>query len=247
MAGGFISDAARNLIVECEVSSEAAYNKRYRNPVWPGGRSGVTIGIGYDIGAGVKDETQLRLDWGGKIPGYMIDALVPCIGVTGDAARNLLPSVRTRVDVPWSAAIAVFDQVDVPRWYKTCKNALPNFDKLSPDSRGALLSLAYNRGPSFQRIGERYAEMRAIRDHMIAGNHHLIPGEIRSMKRLWPNQSERGLPIRREAEAVLFEKGLKKPAMPPVFTPPDVPKIDPAKPTGLAAFFSAIAAIFRGK
>jgi hypothetical protein len=33
-----------------------------------------------------------------------------------------------------------------------------------------------------------------------------IPGEIRSMKRLWPDL--RGLQVRRDREAALFQKGL---------------------------------------
>jgi len=42
---------AKGLIIASEVSSRAVYEKRrYGFPTWPGGRSGVTIGFGYDIG-----------------------------------------------------------------------------------------------------------------------------------------------------------------------------------------------------
>jgi hypothetical protein len=58
----------------------------------------------------------------------MISVLEPCIGVTATRARNLLPSVRPEVDVPFEAAISVFDDVDVPRWHERCKKALPNFE-----------------------------------------------------------------------------------------------------------------------
>jgi hypothetical protein len=44
------SQAAIDLIVMEEVSSQAAYTKLYQGPTWPGGASGVTIGIGYDGG-----------------------------------------------------------------------------------------------------------------------------------------------------------------------------------------------------
>jgi hypothetical protein len=45
-----ISQAAFDMIVEFEVSGEAAYDKRYRQPTRPGAASGITIGIGYDCG-----------------------------------------------------------------------------------------------------------------------------------------------------------------------------------------------------
>jgi hypothetical protein len=35
-----------------------------------------------------------------------------------------------------------------------------------------------------------------------------IPAEFRKMRRLWTNKSNRGVALRREHEARLFEKGL---------------------------------------
>jgi hypothetical protein len=54
--------------------------------------------------------------------------------------------------------------------------------------------------------GERYREMRAIRAHIMAGRLGDVAAEIRSMKRLWPDM--RGLQIRREKEAALWERGI---------------------------------------
>lgn len=203
-----IPQEAVDLIVDAEVSGQRAYEARYRNPTWPQGQSGITIGIGYDVGAGVKDKVQLHADWDGHIPDAMIAALEPCIGVTGDRAHSMLAHVRGLVDVPWAAAMDVFMMTDVPRWYAICKNALPNFDTLPPDCKGALVSLTYNRGASFTKVGDRYKEMRAIRAAMTNKKFGAIPAAFRSMKRLWPNASERGLPIRREHEAAMFERGL---------------------------------------
>lgn len=207
MTDKLISDEARDLIVAEEVSSEQAYKARYQHPEWPGGSSGLTIGIGYDVGAGVHARDQLWGDWKGHIPDDMIRAMEPAIGVTGGAANGLVQRLHNKITVPWDAAIAVFDDVDVPRWYRICKQHLPNFETLSPDCRGALVSLAYNRGASFEKDGERYAEMRAIRVHMSNSDFARIPGDFRSMKRLWPNKSMRGLVLRREHEARLFERG----------------------------------------
>lgn len=252
-----ISDAARDLIVAEEVSSKATYEARYQRPEWPGGASGVTIGIGYDVGAGVATKAQLRADWGGRIPPAMIAALEPCIGVTGGNAQAMLASVRAKVSVPWAAAIDVFDAVDVPRWYAICAKALPNFESLSLDCKGVLLSLAYNRGPSFAADGDRYIEMRAIKAHMGAKNFAKIPAELRSMRRLWTSKSNRGVSIRREHEAQLFERGLN-PVQPVAVAPapaapiPAPPDIEPAPPStapaaGLALLLSFIAGLFKRK
>jgi hypothetical protein len=71
---------------------------------------------------------------------------------------------------------------------------------------GALVSLTYNRGASFGKQADRYREMSSIKAHMENSQFAKIPGEFRSMKRLWPGV--RGLQERREFEARLFEKGL---------------------------------------
>jgi GH24 family phage-related lysozyme (muramidase) len=74
-----------------------------------------------------------------------------------------------------------------------------------PDRLGALVSLTYNRGASYDTPGARYKEMRNIKSHMTAEDFERIPGDIRAMKRLWPGVA--GLRKRREREARLFEQG----------------------------------------
>src|SRR6266508_407829 len=56
-----ISPRAFDLIIEFEVSSKQIYEQRYRSTIWPQAESGVTIGIGYDVGYATK--TQLWNDW----------------------------------------------------------------------------------------------------------------------------------------------------------------------------------------
>lgn len=201
-----ISEAARDLIVAEEVSSQSAYEHLYRHTEWPGASSGVTIGIGCDIGAGYHSTSELWAAWKGRIPDDMIRALEPAVGVTGQAAQHLAAQLKSKVDVPWAAAIALFDDVEVPKWVAIVKRFLPNCDQLSPDCLGAIVSLAYNRGPSFDNAGNRYSEMRAIKASMRAQRFDQIPDEFRSMKRLWP--ALEGLRLRREHEARLFERGL---------------------------------------
>ena len=113
------------------------------------------------------------------------------------------------IRIPYVKANEQFVASTLPRAVGETVAGLPNAEKLSPDSLGALVSLVYNRGPSFQLNGKRYSEMRAIRLHMVRNEPEKIPAEIRGMKHLWegvPNMN--GLLTRRELEARLFEAGM---------------------------------------
>lgn len=200
-----ISQAAIDLIVTEEVSSKDYYIAHYQRPEWPGGASGVTIAIGYDMGYATR--AQIAADWAAHVDPGMLDVMETCSGVHADQARILLPKVRASILISWDAAMAVFIGRDVPKWTQTCRDHLPHFDELAPDCKGALVSLAYNRGPSFDTAGDRYTEMRAIKAHMLAREFAKIPGEFRSMKRLWPTVA--GLRRRRDHETALFDQGLK--------------------------------------
>lgn len=201
-----IAQEAFNLIVAEEVSSEATYRKKYRKPVWPGGASGVTIGIGYDLGQVTR--AQLWADWRGHLSAAMITALEKrALGIKGAPAASRSKELQAIVDVPWEAAIAVHRDCVLPRFVAKLRTALPNTDQLGPDCLGALASLVFNRGFSFTKAEGRYAEMRAIRAHMQACDFAAIPDELRAMKRLWPKMA--GLRKRRDREAALFERGLK--------------------------------------
>jgi len=200
-----ISQAAFDLIVEFEVSSKAAYERKYTHPVWPGGASGVTIGIGYDVGQ--QNVAQIRGDFAGILDPATIAALEPACGVKGAPARGLAGQLHS-VTVSWEQALALFQKKGIPRWVGIVKKNLANTDKLKPDSLGALVSLTYNRGGGgYTLTGGRYAEMRNIKQHMANQAFANIPGEIRNMKRLWPGVG--GLLRRRDREAELFKHGLQ--------------------------------------
>lgn len=224
-----ISQKAIDLIIREEVSSEATYRKRYTGPIWPGVASGVTVGIGYDVG--YVTPARLRADWQGRIPDKMITALSRACGVRGAAAKPLARQLQGQVVVPWEAAISNFREIKMPRWIATVKGKLPNTDRLHPDCLGMLVSLAYNRGPSFDAPGDRYREMRAIKALMASGNFAGIPAQFRSMKRLWPNV--KGLQDRREREARVFEDGLRKAIPREEPEPKPLPKPDPDEVNGV--------------
>jgi GH24 family phage-related lysozyme (muramidase) len=51
-------------------------------------------------------------------------------------------------------------------------------------------------------------EMRWIRYNISINEEDQVPSDIRSMKRLWSYTKLKGLHLRRDAEAKLFQKGL---------------------------------------
>ncbi|SDH25107.1 hypothetical protein [Janthinobacterium sp. YR213] len=202
-----ISEAAITLITTFEVTDRARYEANFQQPIWPAGESGVTIGIGYDLGYVTVD--WLNEDWEARLADGELATLRKVCGLTGEEARDALAQVRD-VAVPWDIADQQFRTRLLPRYVALTLARLPNTDKLSDDSLGALVSLVYNRGASFRKEGPRYREMRMIRQHMVNEAYDAIPAELRAMARLWtdvPNM--RGLVLRRELEAALFERGLK--------------------------------------
>lgn len=198
-----ISDKARDLIVAAEVTSKAAYEKKYQRPEWPGGGSGVTVAIGYDLG--MASAKKIRDDWRGKVSDEMLAVMASCAGVHGAPAKGLCAKVRGSILIPWDLAIEIFDTVDVPEWELTVVRHIPKAKELDPTRLGVLVSLAYNRGASFDKDGDRYREMRAIKKAVQAGDLGAVPGQIRAMKRLWSKKELPGLHVRREDEAKLWE------------------------------------------
>lgn len=201
------SQAAVDLIVAQEVSSKELYIKRYQRPEWPKGQSGITIGIGYDLGYATAE--RILDDWKDYLDPGMIRAMQRCAGATGVSAHNLLQQVKAQIVVPWDAAMAVFKTRDMPKWEATVIKAVPGSEKLPAGCFGVLTSLAYNRGASFSKQGDRYKEMRDIRLHVATGQWDVVPDDIRAMKRIWEGQDGmQGLLSRREAEAKLWEASL---------------------------------------
>lgn len=197
-----VSPAAVALIVRWEVGSQSLYTRRYQSPIWPGGASGVTWGIGYD--GGHQTRQQIWLDWTAMAS---VERLQATAGITGQAAQ---PVARRLADVrvPFGLASDVFAAASLPRYHASARRAfgVGGFDALPADAQGALVSLVYNRGASM--IGPARAEMRAIRDVCLPGSDlRCIAGEIRQMCRLWRGTKlEAGLCGRREDEAGLTER-----------------------------------------
>jgi hypothetical protein len=202
-----ISQDAKDLIVAFEVTDQKRYEARYQHPVWPGGNSGITIGIGYDLGWSTSE--WLHADWINHLPPEHLALLGSVCGKTGANVQPLLTDLYS-IQIPWVDAFSQFNSVTLPRYIAETLAVNANVSNLSDDSLGALVSLDYNRGQNFRTQSYRYIEMNAIYRYLVTGDLVGIPAQIRKMKRLWegiPGAS--GLVIRRELEAVLFEKGLE--------------------------------------
>lgn len=196
-----LSPKALKLILDYEVGGgEGYYNRYLKRPCWPKGASGVTVGIGYDLG--YNSTTQFQEDWGGVINDSDFNRLRKCLGFKGSIANSKLSSVRD-IEVPWDSALNVFKKNTIPRFIKLTLKAFPEADKLHPDAFGALVSIVFNRGSSLK--GSRRAEMARIRDLVPSKNYSAIAQEIRDMKRIWRGKGLDGLLRRRDKEASLVD------------------------------------------
>jgi hypothetical protein len=196
-----ISTKAVTFIVQQEISSRAYYASKAARPIYPGGASGITIGVGYDLH--FQSEDRFKADWGAVLNPSQLAALIPFLGRQGSAEQAHKLGAIT---IPWRAAWTVFIQRLLPNYVTTTRTAFGGFDRLSRHSRGALVSLVYNRGAKMD--GDDRREMREIRDAVARGDFAAVPPAIIAMKRLWPNVE--GLRIRRDREAELFKEGLIK-------------------------------------
>lgn len=201
-----VSKKLADFIIRKEVSSEEFYRKKYERPIWPGLESGLTVAIGYDLG--YKTPKELVEDWTGYVSDSTIAKMKKYLGFRGTNAAAYLRASQD-IRIPWEAAYKQFEEKTLPKWTKTVIEKLPNTDDLNEDQLGVLVSLAYNRGPNgFTMNGDKFKEMRAIKEHMQKKEFTKIPAELRSMKRLW---NLNGLKIRRDEEADLFQKALANP------------------------------------
>jgi GH24 family phage-related lysozyme (muramidase) len=174
---------------------------------WPGGDSGITIGIGYDLGYTTVD--RFESDWGDVLPASQMQRLKEVVGLRGLSARVRAHDFSD-IKIKPEDAKKVFAERTVPMEQTKARIAFPGFDKLPSDAQGALVSLVYNRGTSMvDKPGEdKRKEMRAIRNAVAIGDLHEIANQLRSMKRLWEGKGLDGLLKRREDEAALVESSI---------------------------------------
>jgi GH24 family phage-related lysozyme (muramidase) len=171
---------------------------------WPGGSSGITIGVGYDLGFVTED--QFEEDWSPFLGSDEIDRLKDVIGLAGDKAAERASEFGD-IKIQRADAEQVFKERTLPLYSQKTENAFPGVDQLPAAVQGALVSLVFNRGPGMS--GDSRQEMRAVRDSVANGDLQEIADQIRAMKRLWEGKGLDGLLKRRDAEADLVESAIE--------------------------------------
>lgn len=193
-----LSRAGVDELVGYEISSDKYYEQNLAPPTWPGGASGVTIGIGYDLG--YRTKTLISNDWDPEVDGQTLGHLVSAAGIRGDDAKGATRSLKqAAVRIPLDAAKHVFYRVTLPEFAALTRKTYPGADKLPPDAQAALLSLIYNRGAGLD--GPKRVEMANIKRHVKNADLEGIARELESMKRLWVGKGLPGLLARRDTEA----------------------------------------------
>jgi GH24 family phage-related lysozyme (muramidase) len=199
-----ISKKSIDFIIQQEVGGRAYYDKVLQKPSWPGGESGITIGIGYDLG--YETINQFVKDWGNTLPVDSIRILKPVVGIKGMKAKEALKGEVLSVKVPYNVAYDVFVKNDVPRYFAMTKKIYPQLEQLNEDTQGGLVSMVFNRGISL--AGDSRTEMRAIVDLVAKKDYEGIAEEIEKSKRLWEHKGLDGLVIRREAESDMIRNSV---------------------------------------
>lgn len=194
-----ISKKGYNALMHHEIVSPNYYKKHLQKPVWPGGGSGITIGIGYDLG--YNSPAQIKRDWQAYLSDKDIEKLIAVSRKKGASAKQKLSTV-SRLKIPFDAANEVFSIAILPRYAALTFKAYPGITKLLPDVQAALLSLVYNRGRAMS--GSKRKEMKAIQALVKKKDYAEIASQIKSMKRLWEGKGLAGLLQRRDDEANLI-------------------------------------------
>jgi GH24 family phage-related lysozyme (muramidase) len=196
------SKQALDLILEYEVGGGKSYYEKYLSrPTWPGGASGMTLGIGVDCGYYSQDELAKLFYF---LPKQQLELVKNASGKTGQAGKEYTKSVKDKgIVVAWDQAINIFDNLTWPKFARLTEKAFPEVDKLCDNAYGALVSLVFNRGSSMS--GDSRIEMRNIRDLVPKKDYKGIANQLRKMKRIWEGKGLDGLITRRESEAKLVE------------------------------------------
>ncbi len=198
-----ISKKGIDELVKFEVASEAYYTKRLQAPTWPGGHSGVTIGIGYDLGT--QSKQQIAKDWAMHVSQEHLELLKSASGKLGTGAKPLAARLKSKgIKIPLATAKRVFLEASLPAYAKRTRKAYPGVQNLPADAQAMMLSLVYNRGTA--KSGSTRREMKELGPLVKKGDLKGMAAKFREMKRLWEGKGLPGLLKRRDREALLIEK-----------------------------------------
>jgi peptidoglycan hydrolase-like protein with peptidoglycan-binding domain len=203
------SDKGYQTILDFEVGGGQKYYDKYLSkPTLPGGDSGVTIGIGWDL----RYNTVARFNkfWGPRIPEPDATALRKLCGFK--FANKFTIKELSHIIIPWHHAEAVFNEDTIPRFWALTVNVFPGVELLPAEGQWAMLSLVFNRGGSL--VGERRQHMQKIANILKLGamdgvisksEIRMIAECFRNMTSIWSGKDiYTGMYRRRNAEADLL-------------------------------------------
>jgi GH24 family phage-related lysozyme (muramidase) len=187
-------------VINFESGGEHYYNKFLKGVTWPGGASGLTIGIGADLGYMSQKEFDSYFS-----KYYTKDEnlkLKSSIGIKGSSASKIKNKMKG-INLSWEDAIEAFVNWTLPKFWKLGNSLWPKLDELEINAQIALISIVFNRGTSTK--GDSRREMRNIKELVIQKDYEGIAQQIISMKRLWVGKNLDGLLKRRDIEAKMVE------------------------------------------
>lgn len=186
-------------VIDFETGGKGYYEKFLQKPTWPGGASGVTIGIGVDLGYITRKEfDQYFSKYFSETDANKLRSV---IGIKGVSARSNLYKARG-VQFSWENAKKAFIEWTLPKFWKMTVRLWPGIEELCESAQIALVSIVFNRGAS-TRGGTR-REMLNIKSRVLEKDYAGIADQVYSMKRLWRNKGLDGLLKRRDKEAKMI-------------------------------------------
>jgi hypothetical protein len=108
MADIIMHESVLSIATEGSLFGDGQYDVRY--PHWPGFSSGVTIGLGFDIGASKISAKNLHVMLSSiGVPDGMINELAKTVFITGEAANQKLTelNLRDKVKITQQQAIDI--------------------------------------------------------------------------------------------------------------------------------------------
>lgn len=206
-----LSKDSIDFIIDNETGGKAYYEKYLIHPTVPGdpdsptNNSGITIGVGDDLGQMTKEEF---LDKYGRIfPPDDEAKLLKCIGLHRDNSRAKLSTVK-HIVLPWDLAQRIFVIKTVPiEVEKTEKTFGEMFHRLPEMCKSALVSIVFNRGPSMEK-GQGLPSWQAIRSLVLFGTKDRWADISMYIRKMGAVSDQKGITNRRNAEAKFFQRGL---------------------------------------
>lgn len=159
-------------------------------PYWPGGRSGVTLDPGFDLG--YQPAARVREVYGDLFDAGQLRAVGRVLGVRGGEAKKALAgsAVLQAIRIGKATALRRMPKIAVDYWRAVSDRFPALRDETTPPSvQTALLSLAYNRGAGNRELGVLAEPIRAGRWRDVAAaiggmqQDHALPG-IRKRRRM---------------------------------------------------------------